>query len=94
MCYLETPGLHVSSQGELLVVRLRQIHRAEGTEHLADDVVTGVPVEAEHHEVQGCALEHPQAIMSLYLIYYLTTTEQNTALRSHNLKSVVVVQLQ
>lgn len=56
--YLEAPRLHVSSQGELLVVRLRQIHRAEGAEHLADDVVTGVPVEAEHHEVEGGALEH------------------------------------
>lgn len=49
--------MDVPREGELLVVRLREIHGAERAEHLADDVVTGVPVETEHHEVEGSALE-------------------------------------
>ena len=37
-------------------VLLRQLHSGHRTQHLADDVITRVAVEAQHHKVQRCAL--------------------------------------
>lgn len=51
--HLETPGLYLPAQGHLLVLRLGQVDGVEGAEDLANDIVPGVPVEAQDDEVQG-----------------------------------------
>lgn len=50
--HLQTPRLNFFAEGHLLHLDLVQVQRGQGTVDLANDVVPGVPIKAQHDKVQ------------------------------------------
>ena len=53
MTYLKASGCDLSSDGHGAMLRSAHVDLLELHHHLADDVIAGVAIETQHHEVKG-----------------------------------------
>lgn len=51
--YLQAPRLDFPAESDLLFLRLTDVDTVQSAENFADDVVSGVPVETEHDEMES-----------------------------------------